>query len=174
MLELGSSGSVRGASSNGRPYREPGPITALVERPCGRAGSARKRTLPEGAGCAKIGHPMTERQVSSHMAHCRPVKRHYAPITPGLRTFEDNRAALGRIQSGRRLILSATLPLAHSRAYEDAAPRRGRRRRRPSTSGRILAGRPFAPSRVSTGEVARREVPHPSKTAPHPHRRRTS
>ena len=32
MLELGSSGSVRGASSNGRPYREPRPI-AVNDRP---------------------------------------------------------------------------------------------------------------------------------------------
>ena len=26
MLELGSSGSVRGVSSNGHPYRDPGPV----------------------------------------------------------------------------------------------------------------------------------------------------
>ena len=29
MLELGSSGSVRGVSSNGHPYRDPGPIPAI-------------------------------------------------------------------------------------------------------------------------------------------------
>ena len=33
MLESGSSGSVRGASSNGRPYREPGPGADLRDRP---------------------------------------------------------------------------------------------------------------------------------------------
>jgi len=32
MLELGSSGSVRGVSSNGHPYRDPGPITDLPAR----------------------------------------------------------------------------------------------------------------------------------------------
>ena len=30
MLESGSSGSVRGASSNGRPYREPRPSAVMV------------------------------------------------------------------------------------------------------------------------------------------------
>ena len=29
MLELGSSGSVRGVSSNGHPYRDPGPKAAI-------------------------------------------------------------------------------------------------------------------------------------------------
>ena len=29
MLELGSSGSVRGVSSNGHPYRDPGPSAAI-------------------------------------------------------------------------------------------------------------------------------------------------
>jgi hypothetical protein len=33
MLESGSSGSVRGASSNGRPYREPRPILDLSGKP---------------------------------------------------------------------------------------------------------------------------------------------
>ena len=33
MLESGSSGSVRGASSNGRPYREPRPFAVLPDQP---------------------------------------------------------------------------------------------------------------------------------------------
>ena len=32
MLELGSSGSVRGVPSNGHPYRNPGPIAAVRKR----------------------------------------------------------------------------------------------------------------------------------------------
>jgi len=30
MLELGSSGSVRGVSSNGHPYRDPGPKAVIL------------------------------------------------------------------------------------------------------------------------------------------------
>ena len=33
MLELGSSGSVRGVSSNGHPYRDPGPIPDIRSGP---------------------------------------------------------------------------------------------------------------------------------------------
>ena len=32
MPELGSSGSVRGVSSNGHPYRDPGPIAVIARR----------------------------------------------------------------------------------------------------------------------------------------------
>jgi hypothetical protein len=43
MLESGSSGSVRGASSNGRPYREPRPFVAF------KIGTANGRE-PRGSG----------------------------------------------------------------------------------------------------------------------------
>jgi hypothetical protein len=52
MLESGSSGSVRGASSNGRPYREPRPFAGLRGRPYERTVSARKRSSAQGVGCA--------------------------------------------------------------------------------------------------------------------------
>ena len=53
MLELGSSGSVRGVLSNEHPYRHPRPIPALQDRPYERAGSAREWTLAEDVGCAR-------------------------------------------------------------------------------------------------------------------------
>src|SRR6516164_2906096 len=44
MLESGSSGSVRGASSNGRPYREPGPV-AVIPDPLGMGGELQKAAV---------------------------------------------------------------------------------------------------------------------------------
>jgi hypothetical protein len=44
MLESGSSGSVRGASRNGRPYREPRGFADLQGRSSERTRSARKRS----------------------------------------------------------------------------------------------------------------------------------
>jgi hypothetical protein len=66
MLESGSSGSVRGASSNGRPYREPRPFAALQGRPYERAGSARKRSSTEGVGCAICG-PALDGEAAQHL-----------------------------------------------------------------------------------------------------------
>ena len=63
MLESGSSGSVRGASRNGRPYREPGPIwpvrqaagdCPLLAR-SGRLGSDVKRTLHTASMDVAVG-----------------------------------------------------------------------------------------------------------------------
>ena len=45
MLELGSSGSVRGVSSNGHPYRDPGSKLAAPSRSHERPESAQRRHL---------------------------------------------------------------------------------------------------------------------------------
>ena len=58
MLELGSSGSVRGVSSNGHPYRDPGPITDLAG--CGDSLTERVEIgscLAESCGRIRCGPP---------------------------------------------------------------------------------------------------------------------
>ena len=67
MLESGSPGSARGASSNGRPYREPRPFAALLDRPHERARSARKRTEPERDGCANCGIRIRQQSYYCHV-----------------------------------------------------------------------------------------------------------
>ena len=65
MLESGSSGSVRGASSNGRPYRE---LDLLL--PCERAGSTRKRSSAGGVGCTRTdrsGSEVRTRRIDPHL-----------------------------------------------------------------------------------------------------------
>jgi hypothetical protein len=54
MLESGSSGSVRGASSNGRPYREPrsgavGSECLAKERSCGSQATRQAATIDVNA-----------------------------------------------------------------------------------------------------------------------------
>jgi hypothetical protein len=58
MLESGSSGSVRGASSNGRPYREPRSIwrvpRAIGERPV-FAHTGRLESVESRCGAVTLG-----------------------------------------------------------------------------------------------------------------------
>ena len=57
MLESGSSGSVRGASSNGRPYREPGPF-APFNIGLMNGQKREKRTSEDGAAPAATFEPL--------------------------------------------------------------------------------------------------------------------
>ena len=54
MLELGSSGSVRGVSSNGHPYRDPRPTADLRPDPEDRSEEAGKRSFDWAAQLSLI------------------------------------------------------------------------------------------------------------------------
>ena len=57
MLEnVGSSGSVRGASSNGRPSANLDPELPFLSRPAVWAKNDRERPLALRSGCANSGH----------------------------------------------------------------------------------------------------------------------
>jgi hypothetical protein len=69
MLESGSSGSVRGASSNGRPYREPRPFAAVPDQPYERTESDAMRKF-------QVNPPsVPELEATGMVAPCS-VKRH--------------------------------------------------------------------------------------------------
>ena len=74
MLELGSSGSVRGVSSNGHPYRDPPPNSAGSEPPArspmGHTVRARRRDT-RWLNSAESGGPATRRSSRAINEACK-------------------------------------------------------------------------------------------------------
>ena len=69
MLELGSSGSVRGVSSNGHPYRDPGPIAVVV--------NPTEKAIRWHTGCYRAGATAA----GTAVPHVRPAPPPAIPAT---------------------------------------------------------------------------------------------